>query len=214
MSLLDANSRRALWGNRAWSAAALLGMLFHNRIAHVSGIPSDLLFGFCSGLLAVGLIMELFVFRKPKAPLGSEEIETMERRNLPLSLISALCTWGFMGCFVVITVFDVPAPWFWVLFGVGCALLLVAAALLPAMLRHMQAARVTPELNDERSRANMDRAYRHAFLVMFQVSFLGGVVLMSNLITLPAEAVALGIGLIGMLTLSVLSWWYEWKDAR
>lgn len=205
--------KRGTRRNRIVMALSAVGMGVAWPLADALSIDKVALVSAFSGILATTVMMELLVFRKPKSEPSPQEQAQMETRQGPIMLISALTTWGFMSCFVVVQAFDIPTPWQTILIGVGAALLLASIALLPKLLRQMRLSRVTPALNDERSQYNMNRAYRGAFLLMFQASFLGGAGMMLGLFSLPPQVVAFGIGILGISSLSILSVWFEWRDA-
>lgn len=180
---------------------------------HLLPVDRTMLFSTLIGAFCVTVMLELLVFRKPKSIPSAQEQATLETRNMPTQLISALTTWGFMSCFIAVQAFDLPSGWQTALLGLGALLLLASLVQLPGLLRQMRLSRVAPALNDERSQHNMNRAYRGAFLLMFQTSFLGGAGMMLGLFTLPAQVVAFGIGLLGISSVTILWSWYEWRDS-
>lgn len=205
--------RRGRRNNRICLGLGLLALLIAPWVANRFDIDVSLLTGPAMGLLGVGVVFEIWLFRKPSQP-AQDTIDKLERESIPVMLISTIATWGFLICALIASNLDERSPFFWPIFSLGGLLILIAIALLPRLLSHMRYSRVAPELHDERSQSNFDKAYRQSFLVMFQMSFLGGIVLMWDVVSVPAEYVALGIGLVGIITVSLLWCWYDWRDSR
>ncbi len=199
--------------NRIGIGLGLIGVLLMPWASARFGIDRAALGGATFGFLGVCVLNEVWLYRKPPKP-DQAMVDKLERENIPAILISTLATWGFLGCFLVATYVGVESALYAPFLILGIGLFLVALAMLPRLLAHMRYSRVAPELHDERSQSNLDKAYRQGFLVMFQASFLGGLALMFGVISVPAEYVAMGLGIIGMMTVSLLWCWYDWQDAR
>ena len=205
--------QKARRNNRFGIGLGLIAVLLMPWASSKFGIDRAALDGAAFGVLGVCVLMELWLYRKPPKP-DQAVIEKLERQNVPIMLISTLATWGFLGCFLIASYVSADSSLFTPIMALGVVLLLVALAMLPRLLAHMRYSRVAPELHDERSQSNLDKAYRQGFLVMFQASFLGGLALVFGVISIPAEYVAMGLGIIGIMTVSLMWCWYDWQDAR
>lgn len=206
--------KRARIIGRVWMAVAIIVLATQGWLTGIFPVPDFLLNSVAFGILGGGLLSEFWLYRKPKERPSDEVIERIDRQNIPVMLISAISTWIMLGAFVIAWQIAMPDWLFWTVFFIGALSLLLALCLLPRLLNLMRLARIAPELYDERSQHNLAKAYRHAFTLMFQVSFLGGLALMWDVIVLPAGVAVIGVGLVGIMSLSLLWCWYDWKDSR
>lgn len=197
----------------AFIGLSLVGLLASGPLIRWTGVDPVVFVGAFGGLLGGGL-MSLLWLRKPKLRPSEAEIERLERQNLPVMMVSVIATWSMLALFSIVTIFEPQGALFWGLTALGFLCLVVALAVMPRLIRHVRASRVAPELHDERSQLNLDVAYRRAGFLTFQVAFLGGLALMHGVVELPAEAVAMGLGILWIFTASVVWIWLDWRDAR
>ncbi|MCJ8335968.1 MAG: hypothetical protein MJH10_17290 [Epibacterium sp.] len=214
--MLDTESgwRRARIIGRIWMAVAIFVLATQGWLTGAIPVPEFFLNSFAFGTLGFGLLSEFWLYRKPKERPSDEVINRIDRQNIPVMLISTISTWTMLGAFVIASQIAMPDWLFWTVTFIGALSLLVALCLLPRLINHMRLARVAPELYHERSQHNLAKAYRQAFTLMFQVSFLGGLALMWDVIVLPAGVAVIGVGLVGIMSLSLLWCWYDWKDSQ
>lgn len=213
MSKSENEWNKARRNNRIGIGLGLIAVLLLPWASERFGIDRAVLGGAAFGILGACVLMELWLYRKPPKP-DQAVIDKLERQNFPIMLISTLATWGFLGCFLIALYVGADSSLFTPIMALGAGFLLVALAMLPRLLAHMRYTRVAPELHDERSQSNLDKAYRQGFLLMFQASFLGGLALMFGVVSIPAEYVAIGLGTIGIMSVSLLWCWYDWKDSQ
>lgn len=205
--------RRGRRNNRIFIALGLLAVVLAPSASQRFDIDVSLLAGAAWGLLGTSVVFELWLFRKPPKP-SQDTIDKLERESIPVMLIATLATWGFLICALIALYLGEASSLFWPVVNIGIVLILGSISLLPKLINHMRYSRIAPELHDERSQSNLDKTYRQSFLVMFQTSFLGGLVLMWDVVSVPAQYVAFGIGLVGIMTVSLLWCWYDWRDNR
>lgn len=206
--------KRARTIGRIWMAVAIFVLATQGWLTGIMPVPEFVLNSFAVGILGGGLLSEFWLYRKPKERPSDEVIDRIDRQNIPVILISTISTWTMLAAFVIASQIAMPDWLFWAVTLVGALSLLIAICLLPRLLNHMRLARIAPELYDERSQHNLAKAYRQAFTLMFQVSLLGGLALMWDVIVLPAGIAVMGVGLVGIMSVSLLWCWHEWKDSR
>lgn len=214
MLATESEWKRARVIGRIWMSVAIFVLATQSWLTSMIPVPEFLLNSFAFGILGGGLLSEFWLYRKPKERPSDADIDRIDRQNIPVMLISTISTWTMLGAFVIASQIAMPDWLFWMVTFIGALSLLIALCLLPRLLKHMRLARIAPELYDERSQYNLAKAYRQAFTVMFQVSFLGGLALMWDVIVLPAGVAVIGVGLIGIMSVSLLWCWYDWKDSR
>jgi len=201
--------------NRAWIGVGLMLVASFVLLGSIPALnmPEVVLYA-GSGILGASLLGEFWTYRKLTDAPPDSEIARIERGSPGLRFVGGMATWTMLACFVAAQSVELGGLWFWLLSCTGLVCLVLSVALLPDLLRLLRVSRIAPELHDERAEHNLNRAYRQSFLVMFQLCILGGLVLMSGIIAIPADVALIGVGIIGMMCLTTLSCWYDWRDSR
>ena len=164
-----------------------------------------------SGLLGTAALFGVFIYRKPKARPDRTTLKALEQQAPKLQIISAfalslalLCTIIFLAVPALQTVAAI----------IGGLSIAVAFALSLPLLKIARISRVAPSLDDERSQANLAKAYRNAFTGTFQICLLGGLFFKFSSATIETGTALYLLGFTSITLLMNFTAFYEWRDNR
>ena len=203
-------------GRTSWVnlAIGILIVLFQKPLATTLSIDAEILSGVGAGLIGAALLFLIFLVRKPDHRPAQDKINRLSESAPQRNALMMLAMTVMFGAFMAIAYFDIPDPYFWVLALLGAAGLGVCLVLMPILVTELRASRVAPELHDERSQQNLDKAYRQSATLLLQICMLGGLAAMVWDWQLPMHVVLFGLGFLSTALVGLLWSWHDWREGR